>query len=442
MSITVLIEILVVLSLILLNGFLAMSEIAVLSARKARLLQHANEGNEKANMALGLANNPSDFLSTVQIGITLVGILTGAFSGATLAEELASQLSNLPLLVPYAEAIGISLVVVGLTYLSLVFGELVPKRAALMSAEQIAMAVALPMRSLSRLAKPLVRMLSNSTSLILRILRISPKAEPPVTEEEVRVLIDIGTRAGVFAEAEQDMLEGVLRLADRRVEAVMTPRMEIVWLDVRDPIEETKLRIITSRHSHFPVAEGSLDNVIGIAYAKDILARLLEGKPLDPSEVLAEPLYVPENIPAIELLDRFRETGLQIALVIDEFGGVQGLVTSFDILEAIAGEIQLAGETEGPEVVQREDGSWLIDGGLPVGEFREIFSLKSLPGEDEGYYHTLGGFIQTYMGKIPSPADHFEWEHLRIEVVDMDGMRVDKVMISPVQPMSSQVQDD
>src|SRR3990170_959370 len=292
MSITVLIEILVVLSLILLNGFLAMSEIAVLSARKARLLQHANEGNEKANMALGLANNPSDFLSTVQIGITLVGILTGAFSGATLAEELASQLSNLPLLVPYAEAIGISLVVVGLTYLSLVFGELLPKRAALMSAEQIAMAVALPMRSLSRLAKPLVRMLSNSTSLILRILRISPKAEPPVTEEEVRVLIDIGTRAGVFAEAEQDMLEGVLRLADRRVEAVMTPRMEIVWLDVRDPIEETKLRIITSRHSHFPVAEGSLDNVIGIAYAKDILARLLEGKPLDPSEVLAEPLYV------------------------------------------------------------------------------------------------------------------------------------------------------
>jgi putative hemolysin len=425
-------DILILLALILLNGLLAMAEIAVVSARKARLQELANQGDQKARAALELARHPADFLSTVQIGITLVGILAGAFGGATIAEHISAGLERFPVLAPYSEAIGVAIVVVVITFFSLVLGELAPKRIALGNPERIASAMASPMRRLSRLTLPLVRLLSWSTDLMLRILRQKPAAEPPVTEEEIKVLIDQGTQAGVFAEVEQDMVEAIFRLGDRRVGSLMTPRPEIIWLDLEDPPEETRRKIIESGHARLPVARGGLDQVLGVVQAKDLLEQALSGRPLDIQSVLAQPLILPESMPALKVLELFRQSRIHAALVIDEFGGLQGLVTIFDILESIVGDIPEEGELVEPEVVQREDGSWLVDGRFPVDEFKELFRLKWLPEEERGYYQTLGGFVMSYLGRIPSASDHFEWSGLHFEVVDMDGFRVDKVLVLPL----------
>jgi putative hemolysin len=293
------------------------------------------------------------------------------------------------------------------------------------------------MQVLTRLTYPLARFLSFSSDLVLRLLRVRPSDEPPVTEEEIQVLLEQGTEAGVFEEAELDMVQSVFRLADRRVGSLMTPRPEIAWLDLEDPPDEIRRRIISSPHSRLPVAEGSLDQVIGIVQAKDLLARSLMGQPLDLRAALVPPLFVPESMLAFNALELFRESGVHIALVIDEFGGVQGLVTLYDILEAIVGDIPAVGEAKEPEVVQREDGSWLLDGGLPVDEFKAIFGITRLPDEERGYYNTLGGFVMTRLGKVPSASDHFEWAGLRFEVVDMDGFRVDKVLVLPVRDGSA-----
>jgi putative hemolysin len=430
---TVVFEILFILVLILTNGVLAMSEIAMVSARKARLQQRANQGDETARVALELANQPSSFLSTVQIGITLVGILAGALGGATLAEEMASWIGQIGPLAPYSDAIAVAVVVVMITYLSLVLGELAPKRIALENAEGVASAVAIPMLWLSRLTAPVVHLLSASTNLVVRILGIHPSAEPPVTEEEIRVLLDIGTRAGVFEEEEQDLVEGVFQMADRRLESVMTPRSDIVWLDLDEEPDHTRRKMIATRHTRFPVARGGLDHVVGIVHAKDLLARSLDGRSLDLETAMVEPLFVPENMSALNMLERFREAQAQIAIVIDEFGGVQGLVTSFDILEGIAGDIPIFGEPVEQEVIQREDGTWLVDGGLPIDEFKEIFDLKELPDESIDRYQTLAGLVLSVIGRIPVSGDHFETAGLRFEVVDMDGFRVDKVLVEPIQ---------
>jgi magnesium and cobalt exporter, CNNM family len=423
---------LIILVLILANGLLAMAEFAVVSARKARLQQLANRGDEKARAALELATHPADFLSTVQIGITLVGILAGAFGGATIARDIAAGLAKIPWLAPYSSAIGFGIVVVVITYFSLVLGELVPKRVALSRAERIASALAAPMGWLSRLSHPLVRLLSGSSDAVLHLFGLKQAQEPPVTEEEIKVLIDQGTRAGVFAEVEQDMVEAVFRLGDRRVGTLMTPRTQIVWLDLEESVEETKQKIIGSDHARFPVAEGGLDNVVGIVQAKDLLESLLVGKPLDLKAEMIQPLIVPESMPALKVLELFRQSRIHTALVIDEFGGLQGLVTIFDLLESIVGDIPEEGEIVEPEVVQREDGSWLIDGRLPVDEFKEFFHLHNLPEEDRGYYQTVGGFVMSYLGRIPTAADHFEWSQWHFEVVDMDGFRVDKVLLVPL----------
>lgn len=430
---TILFQILLILVLILANGVLAMSEIAMVSARKVRLQQRAKQGDEAARIALELANQPSSFLSTVQIGITLVGILAGALGGATLAEELAPWIGRIRPLAPYSDAIAVAFVVVIITYLSLVLGELAPKRIALENPEGVASAVAIPMHWLSRLAAPVVRLLSASTNLVVRTLGIQPSAEPPVTEEEIRVLIDIGTRAGVFEEEEQDLVEGVFQMADRRLESLMTPRSEIVWLDLDEDPAHTQRRMIAARHTRFPVARGGLDHVVGIVHAKDLLARSLEGRSFDLETVMVEPLFVPENMFALNMLDRFREAHAQIAIVIDEFGGVQGLVTSFDILEGIAGDISLFGEPAEQEVIQREDGTWLVDGGLPIDEFKAIFDVKELPDESIDRYRTLAGLVLSVVGRIPVSGDHFETAGLRFEVLDMDGFRVDKVLVEPLQ---------
>lgn len=425
-------EAIFILVLILANGVLAMAEIAVISARKARLQQRADEGDEQASAALKLANDPADFLSTVQVGITLVGVLAGAFGGATIAGQISGWVAGFPLLAPYSSAIGVAVVVILITYFSLVLGELVPKRLALNDPERVAMLVAAPMRFLSRLASPLVRFLSKSSTLVLRLLGAKPSDEPPVTEEEIKVMIAQGTQAGVFAEAEQDMVQAIFRLGDRRVGTLMTPRTELVWLDLDDPMEENQRKILGSIHSRFPVAQGSLDHVVGVVQAKDLLASCMAGIEFTLKDVLCQPLFVPESMPALKVLELFRESRVHTALVIDEYGGFQGLVTLFDILESIVGEIPDAGDLSELEVIQREDGTWLVDGMLPIDELKEIFHLSTMPGEERGYYQTVGGFVMTSLGRIPVASDHFVWSGLRFEVVDMDGLRVDKVLIVPL----------
>jgi magnesium and cobalt exporter, CNNM family len=428
---SIMFESMVILLLIITNGIFAMSEIAVVAARKTRLQQWARQGNAKAQIALDLVSAPNHFLSTVQIGITLVGILAGAFGGATIATEIAAALDDVPFLASYSQAIGLTVVVITITYLSLIVGELVPKRLALNSPERIATAVARPMRALSRVAAPVVVLLGASTEVVLRILGITPSTEPPVTEEEIRALIEQGTQAGTFEEAEQEIVERVFRLGDRRISAVMTPRTEIVWLDREASAEEIRRTITESTHSRFVIVDGSLDNILGIVHAKELLVQALGSHPLDLTATIQQPLFVPESMNALKVLELFKQAGTHIALVVDEYGGIQGLVTPNDILEAIVGDLPEAGQQVQPLAVQREDGSWLLDGMLPVDEFKELFHLAQLPGEDHGVFQTVAGFVIMQLGRIPKAADHFEWEGLRIEVVDMDGNRVDKVLVTP-----------
>jgi putative hemolysin len=425
---TILIEILVLLLLIATNGVLAMAEIAVVSARKVRLQQRAEAGDSGSRTALNLANSPGRFLSTVQIGITLVGILAGAFSGATLAQEMEIYLAEIPGIGPFSEAISVGLIVLIITYLSLVLGELAPKRVALNNPERIAALVARPMNFLARLVAPFVSLLTKSTDFVVSILGTKPSQEPPITEEEIMRLIGLGTQFGVFEKIEHDVVDKVFRLGDRQVSSLMTPRTEIAWLDVKDPTEKLRQKVIASDHSYLPVAIDNLDKLLGFVKSRDVLAQCLQDQPLDIKAVLKPALFVPENTPAFYVLDRLKETRSEIAFVLGEFGGIQGLVTLRDILEAIVGDIPTAEQTH-PDIVQREDGTFLLDGLLPIDEFREIFDLPELPGEAKNYYETLGGFVMTSLGHIPSVGEHFELSTLRIEVVDMDGYRVDKVLV-------------
>ena len=426
-------EVLIIFLLLIVNGVFAMAEIAVVSARKARLQQLAMEGSRKAKAALDLATNPNQFLSTVQIGITLVGILAGAFGGATVAEELGIYFKGIPLLAAYGEALGVGLVVLVITYFSVILGELVPKRLALNHAERIAVSMAVPMQALSVVVSPFARILSLSTDLVIRLLRIRPSTEPPVTDEEIRVLIEQGTRVGVFEEAEQGMIEGVLRLGDRRAGELLTPRTQIVWIDPNDSWQDIKQEIISSRHSRFPLAEGDLDRVLGIVNAKDILAQSLRSEPFDLRALLTQPLLVPETMPALQVLDLFKQKASHLALVIDEYGGVQGLITHNDILEDIVGYVPLPAGMEEPSALRREDGSLLVDGLLPIDKLKEILEIDKWPEEEEGHYQTVGGFVITHFGRIPSAGQRFEWGDYAFEVVDMDWRRVDKVLIKRIQ---------
>jgi putative hemolysin len=425
-------EILALFLLILANGAFALSEIAVVSSRKARLAQRAADGEPGAKAALDLANDPGPFLSTVQIGITLIGILTGALGGATLTDSLAARLDDLPAIAPYSRPLALGIVVLGITFVSLVLGELAPKRLGLNNPERIAALVARPMRLLARIARPAERILSLTTEGLLRILGVRPSTEPPVTEEEIHLLVRQGTHAGVFDQVEQAMLGRVLRLGDRRVSGLMLPRTEVVWLDLEDPPEENRQKIIAHRHSLFPVCRGNFDHVLGVVEARDLLARCLSGEPLDLEAAIETPHFVPEGTRALKLLQTFRETGRHVALVVDEYGGTLGLITSTDLLEAIVGDLPSAEELLEPEAVRREDGSWLIDGLMPVEEFRELVGLRELPDGGSENYETLGGLVMTRLARIPVAGDLFEWEEYRFEVVDMDGHRVDKVLVTPL----------
>lgn len=422
-------EILLILLLTVANGIFSGSEIAVVSARKVRLEQLADRGNRKAQIALKLANAPNDFLSTVQIGITLIGILSGAVGGATIAQRLKPVFESIPTLQPYSEGISVVIVVTILTYLSLVIGELVPKRISLNNPEQIACMVASPMRLLSRLTAPLVHILGVSTDALLNLLGIKASEEPNITEEEIKVLIRQGADSGVFEPAEHEMVERVFRLGDRPIKAIMTPRTEIDWLDIESSLEENLQEVIASNHSRFPVGRGSLDECIGVIRGSLLLTAQLSGQTLNLEEIIQPPLYVTESARALNVIEQFKKTGVHIAMVTDEYGGVEGLVTLNDLMEAIVGDLPSVEDQEEPLIIQREDGSWLIDGSLDIHDLKDLLEKDSLPDETTGSFHTLGGFVMHFLGYIPQSGEYFQWSGLRFEVVDMDGTRVDKVLV-------------
>lgn len=425
MNSSILLEVFIIFLLVLANGLFAMSETAVVSARKPRLQQWADEGNQRARRALQLVEEPADFLSTVQIGITLIGIVAGVFGGATLADELAALLEAFGLAARHSTAVSVALVVFAITYLSLVIGELVPKSIALNHAESIAVAVAPIMYRLSRLAYPIVYVLTLSTNSITRLLRIGPSKEPPVTDEEIALMMQQGAQVGVFEPVEPEMVKRIFRLSDRKVNSLMTPRREIIWLDKSDPPDLLRQKITGRGFTQFPMADGDLDHILGLVKAKDLLKQILFGEEIDLDDVVHPPLFVPESMEALELLNRFKQEHVHMALVLDEYGGLEGLVTSTDLLEAIVGDIDLPVE---PGVIQREDGTWLVDGLLPVVELMDLLDLDDLPNVGKGYYQTVGGLMMANLERVPVEGDYFDWGGFRFEVLDMDGLRVDKVL--------------
>jgi putative hemolysin len=425
---TVSVEILIILVLVLINGLLAMSELAIVSARRIRLQQRASEGSSGARTALELSDEPTRFLSTVQIGITLVGIMAGAFGGATLSKAAASAVEDVPGIGDYSDAIGIGIVVLAITYLSLVVGELVPKRIALQNAEGIAMRVARPMRAIATVTSPVVSLLSASTDILLRVLGARASTDPAVTEEEIHLLIEQGAQAGVIEASEQELVHSVFRLGDRQVGELMTPRHRLVYLDLEDTPDENRRRMAESGFTHFPVTEGGLDHVLGMLSVRAMWAGVVRGDQPDIRDVMIDAVYIPETTSALLAVEAFKEIGRHQALVVDEYGVVQGMVTLTDIVEAIVGDVEPA-PAGSPAAVQREDGSWLLDGALDIDDVRGLLDIGRLPGENEGDFRTLGGFLMARLGRVPRVADKLVWDDLCFEVVDMDGNRVDKVLV-------------
>jgi putative hemolysin len=430
-------ELSLVLVLIFINGLFVMSEMAIVSARKVRLQQFVNQGSKKARLALDLANNPNRFLPTVQVGITLMVILSGARGESAVSRILV------PLLLPiaekyaapaiahkYAETISSVIAIAIVTYFTIVIGELVPKQLALNNPERLSLLVAKPLLWLGQIGSPVSHILSRSTDLVVKLLGIRPSSEPEVTEEEIRVMIGQGTEAGMLEEVEQDMMERIMGLGDRKVGSIMTPRPDIVWLDIEDDWDDNCKKIVESQYSRFPVCREVVDDILGVVHVADLLSQTLQGQKPNLTSSMINPLLVPESMRGLKVLEQFKESGTHIGMVIDEYGVIQGMVTMNDLLEEIVGNIQDIEQPAPPQAVQREDGSWLLDGMLPIEEFLELFELAGDSIEQRGSYNTLGGFTIVQLGKIPQEADHFDWEHLRFEIMDMDGNRVDKVMVS------------
>ncbi len=416
-----------VLVLILANGFFAAAEMAVVTSRKTRLAEMASRGNAGARAALELAENPEGFLSTLQIGITLLTILSGAYGEASLSSYVTAYLSEIPLLAAYAHGLGFGVVVAGITYVSLIAGELVPKRLAISNPEAIAARVARPMRLLLKLSAAPVWLLASSTRLVLGMLRVKEDAASQVSEDEIRLLVRQAATAGVLEEAEREMVERVMRLGDIPVGVIMTHRLRMVCLDLEHPdtIRET---IKATPYNRFPVVRGGLENLLGVAEAKDLLAVNICENALDVLPVLIQPPHVPETTTAFRLMEQFKATSRNLAIVVDEFGDVQGLVTLTDVLKAVVGEMALPDADAEPRIVVRKDGSWLVDGTTPV---REVFDLMGEPAP-EGDFQTLAGFVLARTGRIPAVAESFEHDGYLFEVVDMDGRRVDRVLVQKV----------
>jgi putative hemolysin len=420
-------EVLLIVLLVTANGIFAMAEIAIVSARKVRLRSRSEEGDRRAAVALELAESPNDFLSTVQIGITLVGILAGVFGGATLAEELGARFNTIPWIAPHGENVGVVVVVLAITYLSLIIGELVPKRIALSNPERIGARMAPFMRALSRFARPAVWFLSVSTAAVVKVLRVPVSKEPVVTEEELTSMLELGRKTGEFHPAEEEMIKGVFALGDRTARAIMTPRHEVVWLDLTQPEEALQRRIVDSGISRFPAAEGSLDQFIGIIEVRDLIASCFAGRRIDFRAAVREPLVFPETTSALQILHEFQSRGAEIGIVVDEYGGFEGVVTVSDLATRILG----LDEDEHP-IVRRDDGSWLVDAMVPFDELAREVGLRTHEEHD-----TLAGFVLAHFGHLPRVAESFEAFGFRFEVVDMDGRRVDKVLVSQAAHSSS-----
>ncbi len=406
-----------------------MAELAVVSIRKAKMQKYLDDGNKNAQIVFDLLEDPNEFLSTVQIGISLIGVLTGALGGVTLAKPL----SNLISFIPYNEPISVAIVVIVTTYLTLVIGEIVPKVIALNDPERISLRVAKGMVLLSKISKPFSFILAKSSSFLLWLLRIENKNEDVVTEEEIELMIKEGREDGTIEKEEEDIIKRVFKLDDQKVESIMTPRNEIIWIDLEDDREINKVKIIESRRSIFPIASGELDDFIGVVQAKDILAAMFSEDEFDVYKIVKEPLVVSEHLETLELLKEFKENQeyVHMSLVVDEFGSVEGLITLNDLLEGIVGDIPGIDEEDEPQAVQRDDGTWLIDGRYPIDKFKKLFGLKDfLPDEEEDGYTTLAGFILSISGTIPDEEDKYNCKRFIFEIIDIDGHQIDKVLVT------------
>lgn len=415
------------------NGIFAMYEIAMVSARKTRLQQRSEDGSQGATDALDLLKDPNQqYLSTIQIMITLIDTLAGGIGGAMLSEPLAVVMKNVDWLAPIADTLSLVLVVIVITYFSIVMGELIPKRIAVTQPENVVTRLSPGIKTLSHVFRPLTRFLSASTNLGIKIFKINTQAEPGITEDEIKVYLEQGRDIGVIEQTESEMFSGVFRLGDRRVDALMTPRTELVWIDIEDDQKTIAEELMFSEYSRIPVARGSLDNVLGMVNVKELVGIDIYSPEFQIEKHLSEPLFVPENMPALKAFETFRQTGNHQALIIDEYGGVQGMVTLYDVLEAIVGEIPLETGDNDQEVVSRADGSWLFDGLIAIDQLKELLDVDDFPDEDRAGYQTLSGFVMNQLGSIPRIGQSFDWENYRFEVVDMDGRRVDRVLVSSI----------
>lgn len=424
-------EVFLIFVLLIINGLFSMSEIAVVSARRIRLQQRADEGNAGARTAIELASQPDRFLSTVQIGITLVGVLSGAFGGAAISARLVPYVQQISFLSAYAETLSFAFVVLIITYFSLVIGELVPKSIALAAPESVASFFSRPMRFISKATSPLVWLLSASTNLLLKIFRLGDSNEAAVTEDEIRAMIAQGTSVGVFDESERALLENIIRLDDKRISALMKTRAEIAWIDIDDSIENITRELSEFKYSRILVCENNLDHIRGFVKAKHLLNLALTGGKLDLKSILQQPVFAPTTNTALELLETFKTSSTHLAVVIDEFGTTQGLITINDLMEEIVGDFATDGIPKQTSF-QRDDGSWLLDGRLSIVEFTNILDLKELPADDKSFYQTLAGFMIKRLEKFPAIGDKFEWSGYIFEVVDMDGKRVDEILVTPL----------
>lgn len=427
------IDVIIVLALILINGVFAMAEMALVSSKKIRLKQLADEGNRSARHALQLAEDPNQFLSTVQVGLTLGGVLAGAFGGSTIANRIAPHVE--PWLHEYAYPVSFGVTVTCITFTSIVVGELVPKRLGLTHPETISMAVAGFMRFTTKVFSPIIFLLSITTNLFFRLMRITPPAEQPVTDHEIKELMSQGTEAGQFHEAEAEIVTMALRLGDRRVTSLMTPRAVMDYLDSEDAIEVNRRKIIDSPHSRFPVFQGGLEHVLGIVQVKDLLANVLSSEKFDPKMSVQPAPFIPENAAALKALELFKSSGAAMALVVDEYGAITGLLTLNDIMQALVGDIVDPSDDEDAGAVKRDDGSWLVDGILPIDE---LYHLLEIPDQFDGNgeYNTVAGFVLTHLNRVAKVADHIDVQGYRFEVVDMDGRRIDKVLVVPPVPVA------
>ncbi len=409
-----------------------MAETAVVASRNSKLKLMAKDGSENAQAALELSSSPNRFLSTIQIGITLIAIFAGAFGEATIASSFEKIFSSIPFISSYANALALVVVVAGISFLSLVFGELFPKRVALSSPEKIATIVAKPMNLLSILARPGVNLLSNSTDFLLNVFGIKHGNELPVSEEEIRMLIKDGARAGVFNHVEKNIFERIFRLGDKKVSMIMTPKHEVVWIDIKNTDKEIRTLVTKNPFSYYPVCDDSLDKVVGLLLTEEALTHFLTDKEIDLKKLLHKPIFIPESMEAIKVLELFKVTGIHMAIVIDEYGGMMGILSLTDVLEEIVGDIPSLDEVKDKDILERKDGTFLVDGLVSVSEFKEFFNVKKIPEDKTGSFQTVGGFVMDMMDKIPVPGDNFEWERFYFEVMDMDKNRVDKVLIKKI----------